>query len=95
MSRSEVSQTVEDWGKVPSFKSFKDEAEFWKAHQIDNALLQLACFKADSPESVSITLRMDPRMLARLKRLSRKRYISYQSMMKQWLAERLEKEMDS
>jgi hypothetical protein len=35
---------------------------------------------------------MDPRMLARIKRLARQRYLNYQSMIKQWLAERLEKE---
>jgi hypothetical protein len=43
--------------------------------------------------STSITLRMDPRMLSRLKRLAAQRYLNYQSMMKQWLAERLEKEI--
>jgi len=36
---------------------------------------------------------MDPRMLARIKRLARVRYLNYQSMMKQWLSERMEKEL--
>jgi predicted DNA binding CopG/RHH family protein len=44
-------------------------------------------------ESVSITLRMDPRMLSRIKRLARSRYLNYQSMMKQWIAERMEGEL--
>jgi predicted DNA binding CopG/RHH family protein len=44
-------------------------------------------------ESVSITLRMDPRMLARIKRLARSRYLNYQSMMKQWISERMESEL--
>ena len=43
-------------------------------------------------ESTSITLRIDPRMLSRLKRLAARRYLNYQSMIKQWLAERMEKE---
>ena len=47
----------------------------------------------DQTESTSITIRFDPRMLARLKRLARSRYLNYQSMMKQWIAERLEKEL--
>lgn len=46
-----------------------------------------------SSESVTITLRMDPRMLARIKRLARSRYLNYQSMIKQWLGERLEAEL--
>jgi hypothetical protein len=34
-------------------------------------------------------------MLARIKRLARSRYLNYQSMMKQWLAERIEEEQDN
>jgi predicted DNA binding CopG/RHH family protein len=44
-------------------------------------------------DSVTITLRMDPRMLTRIKRVARSRYLNYQSMMKQWLSERMEQEM--
>jgi hypothetical protein len=32
-------------------------------------------------------------MLARIKRIARSRFLNYQSMMKQWLSERLEAEM--
>ena len=35
----------------------------------------------------------DPRLLARIKRIARSRYLNYQSMIKQWLSERLEKEL--
>jgi predicted DNA binding CopG/RHH family protein len=49
--------------------------------------------EADSRESTTITLRFDPRMLSRIKRIARSRFLNYQSMMKQWLAERLEDEM--
>jgi hypothetical protein len=38
-------------------------------------------------------LRLDPRMLARIKRLARSRYLNYQSMIKQWLSERMENEL--
>jgi predicted DNA binding CopG/RHH family protein len=48
---------------------------------------------SEQSESVSITLRIDPRMLARIKRLARERYLNYQSMIKQWLSERMEKEL--
>ena len=40
-----------------------------------------------------MSLRIDPRMLARIKRLARTRYLNYQSMIKQWLSERMEQEM--
>ena len=48
---------------------------------------------AESTESVTITLRFDPRMLARIKRLARSRFLNYQSMIKQWLSERMEEEL--
>jgi predicted DNA binding CopG/RHH family protein len=49
--------------------------------------------KNDNRDSTTITLRFDPRMLARIKRLARSRYLNYQSMIKQWLSERMEKEL--
>jgi predicted DNA binding CopG/RHH family protein len=48
---------------------------------------------ADQSESTTISLRMDPRMLARIKRLARSRYLNYQSMIKQWVSERMEQEL--
>jgi predicted DNA binding CopG/RHH family protein len=47
----------------------------------------------ESSESVTVTLRFDPRMLARIKRLARMRFLNYQSMVKQWLSERMEQEL--
>ena len=47
----------------------------------------------ESSESITITLRIDPRMLSRIKRLARSRFLNYQSMIKQWLSERLEQEL--
>jgi predicted DNA binding CopG/RHH family protein len=44
-------------------------------------------------ESITITIRMDPRMLGRIKRLARSRFLNYQSMIKQWLSERMEHEV--
>ena len=47
-----------------------------------------AVVKPDVRESTTITLRFDPRMLKRIKRIARARYLNYQSMIKQWLSER-------
>jgi predicted DNA binding CopG/RHH family protein len=48
---------------------------------------------SDQSESTTITLRMDPRMLSRIKRLARSRYLNYQSMIKQWISERMEQDL--
>ncbi|MCE0482998.1 MAG: BrnA antitoxin family protein [Methylacidiphilales bacterium] len=85
---------VTDWDSVPLFTNLIEEAQFWEEHQISQRLMQTALVGTDTNESTTITLRMDPRMLSRLKRLARQRYLNYQSMLKQWVAERLEKELD-
>jgi hypothetical protein len=85
---------VNDWEDVPLFANIGEEVQFWENHQIGLRLMQSSLVGTDTNESTTITLRMDPRMLSRLKRLARQRYLNYQSMLKQWVAERLEKELD-
>ena len=84
--------TITAWKQVPKFDSDEQEAVFWKNTQLDPRLMNASLLKSDTRESTTITIRFDPRMLARIKRIARSRYLNYQSMVKQWLAERLEKE---
>jgi predicted DNA binding CopG/RHH family protein len=84
---------ISNWEEVPLFDGEEAEAAFWAANRIDLRLMEAAVAAPESSESVTITLRIDPRMLARIKRLARERYLNYQSMMKQWISERMEQEM--
>lgn len=90
---NQVPDVISQWSEVPSFRTEEDEAAFWSHTRIEPRLMNTAVLKADTRESTTITLRIDPRMLARIKRLARSRYLNYQSMIKQWLSERLEKEI--
>lgn len=85
--------TIDDWRHIPRFGSPAEERAFWTTHTLDPRLMNACLLKADNRESTTVTLRFDPRMLSRIKRLARSRYLNYQSMIKQWLAERLEKEL--
>jgi hypothetical protein len=83
-----------NWEEVPLFDSEEAEADFWSENRPDLRLMEAATAGGtESSESITITLRMDPRMLARIKRLARSRYLNYQSMIKQWLSERMEDEL--
>ena len=66
---------------------------YWRTHRPDVRLMEssLAQYTAAN-ESLTSTLRMDPRMLSSIKRLARSRFLNYQSMIKQWLSERMEQE---
>lgn len=85
---------VTDWEDVPLFDDEQAEAEFWLSTQVHIQLMEnsVVASSEGGGDSVSISLRMDPRMLSRIKRMARSRYLNYQSMIKQWLAERLERE---
>lgn len=84
---------VRAWKDVPTFESDEQEGKFWAEHQLDGRLMQMSVHRPDVRESTTITLRFDPRMLNRIKRIARRRYLNYQSMIKQWLSERLEQEL--
>ena len=87
-------RAISSWEDVPLFDSEEAEADFWAENKPDLRLLESALAGGGgSAESVTITLRIDPRMLARIKRLARSRYLNYQSMIKQWLSERMEEEL--
>ena len=85
---------VANWEEIPLFDSEEAEAAFWADNRMEVRLMEAAvAASSEISKSVTITLRIDPRMLARIKRLARSRYLNYQSMIKQWLSERMEQEL--
>ena len=90
---SQSLQPISRWSDIPAFDDEEAEARFWETHELDPRLMSGSIHEPDSRESTTITLRFDPRMLSRIKRIARSRFLNYQSMMKQWLAERLEDEL--
>ena len=85
--------SVNQWIEIPDFADEAEESRFWENHELDPRLMAASVHEVDARDSTTITLRFDPRMLSRIKRIARSRFLNYQSMMKQWLAERLEDEM--
>jgi predicted DNA binding CopG/RHH family protein len=89
----ETNKPVVRWEEIPPFDSESDEATFWQTNRLSVRLMEAAVVAgSEAAESVNITLRIDPRMLAKIKRVARSRYLNYQSMIKQWLSERMEQE---
>src|SRR5262249_23295435 len=89
-----VMRAIASWEDVPIFDREEAEGEFWIEHRPDLRLMESAVARgSEISESITITLRIDPRMLARIKRLARSRFLNYQSMIKQWLSERMEDEL--
>lgn len=84
---------------IPKFKSEDDEREFWSAHDLtdyfDVSKGDWAIFPNLKPSTETISLRLPEYLLARIKQLANKRDVPYQSLMKIFIAERVENELRS
>src|SRR5207245_6279109 len=90
----QIMNAITNWDEVPLFDHEETEATFWAENRLDLRLMEAAvAASGELADSMTISLRIDPRMLARIKRLARSRYLNYQSMIKQWLSERMEQEL--
>ena len=81
---------------VPEFRSENEEREFWANHDstqfIDWESARRHKFPNLKPTLRTISLRLPVSMIEDLKILANKRDVPYQSLLKVFLAERLEKE---
>ncbi len=82
---------------VPKFKNEDEEREFWanadSTEYFDWSKAQEVIFPNLKPSTESISLRLPEYLLARIKELANKKDVPYQSLMKIFLAERIEKEL--
>jgi predicted DNA binding CopG/RHH family protein len=82
--------------KLPKFKDEKEEVEFWATHDsteyINYSKAKKAIFPNLKPTIRTISIRLPESMIEHLKVLANKRDIPYQSLMKMFLIERIEKE---
>lgn len=84
---------------IPKFKSEDEEREFWAIADTTEYFDTTKPVELDlsklKPSTESISLRLPKSILLDLKLLANKRDVPYQSLMKIFLAERVEKELKS
>jgi len=82
--------------QVPRFRSEDDERSFWAKHDSTKFInwqdAERRRFPHLKPSLRTISLRLPVSMIEDLKMLANKRDVPYQSLLKVFLAERLEKE---
>ena len=85
--------------RIPRFKTEAEERDFWRTHDSNDYLswedatdITLSKLK---PSTKTISLRLPESMIEELKILANKQDIPYQSLLKVFLAERLEAELNS
>lgn len=82
---------------IPRFESEDEEREFWATHDstdyVDWSRAKPTTFPRLKPTTQTISLRLPEFLLENLKMLANKRDIPYQSLLKVFLAERIEQEL--
>lgn len=83
--------------KLPKFKDEAAERKFWATHDsseyVDWGRAERPVLPNLKATQRTISLRLPAMMLAELKRLANKRDVPYQSLLKMFLAERIEEEV--
>ena len=83
--------------QIPKFKNEDEEREFWSTHDstdfFDWSKADQLTLSNLKPSVKKISLRLPESMLEELKLLANKRDVPYQSLLKIFLAERIEKEL--
>ncbi|MCH8011801.1 MAG: BrnA antitoxin family protein [Candidatus Marinimicrobia bacterium] len=84
---------------VPTFKTEEEEREFWSTHDsteyIEWSKGQSAIFPKLKPTTKTISLRIPEYMLEELRTIANKRDVPYQSLMKIFLKERIDQELET
>ncbi|MFZ3123066.1 MAG: BrnA antitoxin family protein [Thermodesulfovibrionales bacterium] len=85
--------------KIPKFKNEDKEREFWATHDstvfINWKKAKRILLPNLKPSVKTISLRLPKSMLEELKLLANKRDVPYQSLVKIFLAERIEREFNA
>ncbi len=83
--------------KLPKFKNEDDERQFWTTHDSSDFVnwknAKKVVFSNLKPSTKTISLRLPKSMLEELKLLAHKKDVPYQSLLKMFLSERIDKEL--
>ncbi|MDT8377167.1 MAG: BrnA antitoxin family protein [Mariprofundaceae bacterium] len=81
--------------QIPEFKSEAEEREFWETHNSTDYVnweqAKPATFANLKPSTRAISIRMPQAMLEKIKVEANRRDVPYQSLIKVWLSERLDR----
>ena len=82
---------------LPKFKSEAEETAFWSTHDsteyVDYSQAKQVALPKLKPSLKTISLRLPESLIAHLKMLANKRDVPYQSLLKIYLAEKVEEEL--
>jgi hypothetical protein len=90
--------TIRSWAEVPRFASEAEEAEYWAGHDLgDELLAEMGPVPEGElpparPRTRPVAVRFDDATLRRLRFLAARRHKGYQTLLKEFVMERLYEE---
>jgi hypothetical protein len=91
-------QEIQSWEEVPAFRTEAEEAEYWKTHCLGEGVLaamgtiEEGILPPARPRTRPVAIRFDDDTLGRLRALARRRRKGYQTLLKEFVVERLYEE---
>jgi predicted DNA binding CopG/RHH family protein len=91
-------QTIHSLDEIPSFTSEQEEHEYWSNHEFGEEILNAAqplhrdLLPAPRSRTKSVAVRFDETVLQRVRDLAGRRHQGYQTLIKQFVLERLYEE---
>lgn len=83
---------------IPHFKNEDEERDFWATHDLTDYIDNFKRVELDlsnlKPSTESISLRLPSFLLARIKEIANKKDVPYQSLMKIFLSEKVNQELN-
>jgi predicted DNA binding CopG/RHH family protein len=79
---------------IPRFKTEAEERKFWETHDstdyVDWSKAERVRFPNLKPSTTAISIRLPTNLLEQIKVAANKRDVPYQSLIKMWLAEKVD-----
>ena len=97
-------KTIKSWDEVPEFKSEREEHEFWGSHSLSEKMLENFHPPAEGelppprprtkprPRKNPVSVRMENDLVNRLKALAAIKGVGYQTLLRQFVADRVYEE---
>lgn len=84
-------------GKIPAFKTYEEEANFWDTHSITDFESQTEdveiIFELDKPREESLVLRVQKGIKKTLNKMARTKGLNVSTLVRMWIMEKMQEDM--
>jgi predicted DNA binding CopG/RHH family protein len=89
-----MTQTNKPKSRIPEFKSYEEEAEWWETHNLADYQDEFETVKLEVAKNLShgLTIRLDSETLTKLRKRAQKKGIGVTTLIRMWIREHLEEQ---